>query len=217
MSATSDTKEELYKKFAAIVSSVPNNEQLVLLGDFNARVGAYHDTWPPCVGQFGVGKMYDNVQLLLELCTYHELCIANSYFRTKPKHKVSCTHMRSKHRHELDIILIRRAALRNVLHIRSYHSADCNTDHSLVCCKTRLQLKRFHRTNKKGTPVLMSAGCHNQASCHNLRRLFRESSVPHSPTILPQRSGKFSGTPCTAQPWLPSGTIPPRLTPSRPK
>ena len=32
------------------------------------------------------------------------------------------------------------------------HSADCNTDHSLVCCKIRLQPIRFHCTNKQGNP-----------------------------------------------------------------
>ena len=118
--------------------------------------------------------MNENGQRLLELCTYHDLCIANSYFRTKPQHKVSWRHPRSKHWHQLDLILFRRAALKNVLHTRSYHSADCNTDHSLVCCKIRLQPKRFHRTKKQGNPVFMSARCHNQTSCHNLRRLLRE-------------------------------------------
>ena len=44
MSATSDTKDEFYENFAAIISCAPNTEQLVLLGDFNARVGADHDT-----------------------------------------------------------------------------------------------------------------------------------------------------------------------------
>ena len=57
MSATSDTKDEFYENLAAIISSVPNNEQLVLLGDLNARVGADQDTWPSCLGQFGVSKM----------------------------------------------------------------------------------------------------------------------------------------------------------------
>ena len=60
----------------------------------------------------------------------------------------------------------------------------------------------------RGTPVLKSARCHNQTSCHNLRRLLRNSSMPHSPKFLPQRSGKFSDTLCTAQPWLPSAKRP---------
>ena len=152
MSATSDTKDEFYENLAAIISSVPKNEQLVLLGDFNARVGADHNTWPSCLGQFGVGKFNENGQGLLELCTYHDLCIANSYFRTKPQQNVSWRHPRSKHWHHLDLILFRRAALKNVLHTSSCHSADCNTDHSLVCCKIRLQPKRFHCTKKHGNP-----------------------------------------------------------------
>ena len=100
-----------------------------------------------CIGQFGVGKMNENGQRLLELCTYHDLCIANSYFRTKPQDKVSWRHPCSKHWHQLDMIILRRASLKNVL-----HSADCNTDHSLVCCRIRLQPKRFHRTKKQGNP-----------------------------------------------------------------
>ena len=152
LSATSDIKDEFYENLAAIISSVPNNEQLVLMGDFNARAGADHDMWPSCLGQFGMGKMNENGQRLLELCTYHDLCLANSYFRTKPQHKVSWRHPRSKHWHQLDLILFRRAALKNDLHIRSYHSADYNTDHYLVCCKIRLQPKRFHRTKKQGNP-----------------------------------------------------------------
>ncbi|KAM9365333.1 craniofacial development protein 2-like [Pholidichthys leucotaenia] len=136
LSSTPDTKDEFYKKLASIIASVPSKEQLVLLGDINARVGADHDSWPSCLGQFSVGKMNENGQRLL--CSYHELCIASSYFRTKPQHKVSWRHPRSKHWHQLDLILVRHAAIKNVLHTRSYHSADCDTDHSLVCCKIRL-------------------------------------------------------------------------------
>ena len=52
----------------------------------------------------------------------------------------------------LDMIILRSAALTNVLHTRSYHSADGNTAHSLMCCRIRLQPKRFHRTKKQGNP-----------------------------------------------------------------
>ena len=42
----------------------------------------------------------------------------------------------------------------NVLHTRSFHSADCDTDHSLVCCKIRMQPKTFHCTKTKGIPCI---------------------------------------------------------------
>ncbi len=67
LSATPDAKDEFYDQLAATISSVPSKEQLILLGDFNARVGADHNKWPSCLGQLGVRKMNDNGQRLLEL------------------------------------------------------------------------------------------------------------------------------------------------------
>ena len=88
LSTTPDTKDMFYENFASIIRNIPSKEQVVL-GDFNARVGADHDSWPSCLGQFGVDKMNENGQRLLDLCTFHDLCITNSFFRTKPQHKVS--------------------------------------------------------------------------------------------------------------------------------
>ena len=105
---------------------------------------------PLACGPFGVGKMNENGQPLLELCVFHNLCITNSFFKTKPQHKVSWRHLCSKHWHQLDLILVRHAAIKNVLHTHSYHSVDCDTDHSLVCCKISLQLKKFHHAKKPG-------------------------------------------------------------------
>ena len=153
LSATSDTKDMFYENLASIIRNIPSKKQVVVLGDFNARVGADHDSWPFCHGQFGVGKMNENGLRLLEMCSFHELCITNS-FRTKPQHRVSWRHSPSKHWHQLDLILVRRAAIKNVLHIRSYHNADCDTVHSLVCCKTRIQPKKFHHTKTKGIPLI---------------------------------------------------------------
>ena len=152
LSATSDAKDEFYEKLASMITNIPSTEQLIILGDFNARVGAHCDSRPSCFGPFEVEKLKENGQRLLGLCTFHNLCITNSFFKTKPQHKVSWRHPHSKHCHQLDLILVRRAAIKNVLHTRSYHSADCDTDHSLVCCKIRLQPKTFHCAKKPGTP-----------------------------------------------------------------
>ena len=116
----------------------PAREQLVLLGHFSARVGADNDSWPSRLGPFGVGKMNWNGQRLLELCALQTLCITNSFFKAKLQHKVSWRHPRSRHWHQLDLILVRLATIKNVLKTRSYHSTDCDTDHFLVCCMIRL-------------------------------------------------------------------------------
>ena len=82
--------------------------------------------------------------------SYHELCITNTFFGTKPHHRVSWRHPRSKHWHQLDLILMRQMHLKNFLVTRTYHSTDCDTDHSLVCCRVKLQPKMFPHTKQKG-------------------------------------------------------------------
>ncbi|KAG6936248.1 craniofacial development protein 2, partial [Chelydra serpentina] len=99
-----------------------------------------------------VGEMNENGQQLLELCSYHDLSITNSFFQTKPQHKVSWRHPRSMHWHQLDLIIIRRSALKCVLLTRTFHSADCDSDHSLVCSKMKLQPKKIHRSRPEGKP-----------------------------------------------------------------
>ncbi|KAG6924505.1 craniofacial development protein 2, partial [Chelydra serpentina] len=126
LGATRDTKDEFYDQLDTIIRSIPKEEHLILLGDVNARVGAHHDFWPTCLGKFGVGEMNENGQRLLELCSYHDLSITNSFFQTRPQHKVSWRHPRSMHWHQLDLIIIRRSALKCVLLTRTFHSDDCD-------------------------------------------------------------------------------------------
>lgn len=152
--ANSETKDEFYENLSATIQQIPSKDQVILLGDFNARVGTDCESWPSCLGQFNVGKMNENGQRLLEFCTRFKLCIANSFFATKPQHKVSWRHPRSKHWHQLDLVLTRRDSLNSIQIVRTYHSADCDTDHSLVCCKIKLCPKKMFRTKVKSNPRL---------------------------------------------------------------
>ena len=152
LTATADVKDRFYDDLSSVISRVPETESVFILGDFNARVGTDHNTWPSCLGKFGIGRMNENGQRLLELCCHHNLCISNTFFNTKPQHRVSWRHPRSKHWHQLDLILTRRSSLPCIRLTRSYHSADCDTDHSLVCSKIKLKAKQTPRTKRNGRP-----------------------------------------------------------------
>ena len=78
--ATAEAKDAFYEELEAKIREIPQKEDLFLLGDFNARVGSDHNSWPRCIGHFGVGKLNENGQRLLELCTFHGLCITNPFF-----------------------------------------------------------------------------------------------------------------------------------------
>ncbi len=70
---------------------------------------------------------------------------------------MSWRHPRSCHWHQLDLVITRRPLLNCVLITRSYHSADCDTDHSLVGSKVRLYPKQIHNSKQKGRPRINTA------------------------------------------------------------
>ena len=70
----SELKDRFYD---AAINKVSLEEPLFIFGDFNARVGANHSSWPTCLGHFGIGNMNENGQSLQELCCHHSLSITS--------------------------------------------------------------------------------------------------------------------------------------------
>ena len=152
LQASAEVKDQFYESLDTVVSKIPEAEHIYLLGDFNARVGADRESWPNVLGHQGIAKKNENGQRLLELCCYRKLCVTNTYFQNKACHKVSWRHPRSKHWHQLDMIITKRDSLNNVCNTRSCQSADCDTDHSLMATKVKLKPKKFHNSKRKGQP-----------------------------------------------------------------
>ena len=148
--SSDEEKEKFYDELDQVVGSIPSTDQTIMLGDFNARVGADYEAWKPCLGRFGTGQMNQNGQRLLEFCTLHNLCITNTIFNSRPQHRTSWRHPRSKLWHQLDLIISRADIAKNFKSTRTFHSADCNTDHSLVGCTYRAKPKKFHRSKPPG-------------------------------------------------------------------
>ena len=182
--APSDTIDEFYENLCATISKVPPKDEVVLLGDFNARVGRDFEAWPNCLGKFNVGKVNENGQRLLEFCTRFNLCVANSFFKTKPQHKVSWRHPRSKHWHQLDLVVVRRSNLNSVKVVRSYHSADCDTDHLLVCGSIKLSPKKFFLSKAKGKPRLNTANMQDPVLVSQFTDLFEKEYAPESDELV---------------------------------
>uniref|UniRef100_A0A0L8FT94 Endonuclease/exonuclease/phosphatase domain-containing protein n=1 Tax=Octopus bimaculoides TaxID=37653 RepID=A0A0L8FT94_OCTBM len=132
--SSQDAKDKFYDQLSMKIQAISNGEQLVLLGDFNTRVGADHDYRLRCLGQYGVGNMNENGQWLLELS----------------QHRISWSHPHSGHWHQLDLIITRPKHLRNVHLIQSFQSADYDIDHCLVCCNLKSQPKVMHNAKLPG-------------------------------------------------------------------
>ena len=102
---------------------------------------------------FGIGNMNENGQRLLETCSFNDLYVTNTFLKNKPQ--VSWRHPRSKQWHQLDMIITRRRALHHVKNTRTYHSADCNSDHSPVVSNIKLIWKKIYRTKQTVKPQII--------------------------------------------------------------
>ena len=173
-------KDEFYDALANMLDEIPETEGLYLLGDFNSRVGANSGLWPSCLGSFGVGNMNENGQRLLELCSFRGLCITNTFFKLKFQHKVSWRHPRSKHWHQIDFIITRRRDLNFCKITRSYHSADCSTDHILVISRIRMEVRPSHRARPGAQPRLNRHDVKNREKSEEFAKQFQERIAQHS-------------------------------------
>ena len=99
MTNPDEVKNKFYNDLDDVISATPRIDKLILLGDFNARVGTDHQTWEGVItGPEGVGKCNSNGLLLLRKCAEHDLLITNTaVFRLPNRNKTSWMQPRSKH------------------------------------------------------------------------------------------------------------------------
>lgn len=136
--------EAFYGALSSLVASTPISDSLVILGDFNARVGCDNQVWA-ALGPHVSGHLNSNGLMLLQFCTRFNLVVAGSFFPQKEAHRSTWFHPRSKHGHVLDHIITRRSDLKNFCKIRVMRGAECGTDHMMLRGKMKIRVRRKTR------------------------------------------------------------------------
>lgn len=72
LNSSAESKDRFYQQLGDTVQHTRRGDRLIILGDFNARVGRDKMSWPDCIGDYGIGKQNENGQTLLEFCSRHK-------------------------------------------------------------------------------------------------------------------------------------------------
>ena len=164
MTNPDEVKDKFYDDLDNVISATPRTDKLILLGDFNARVGTDHQTWEGVIGPEGVGKCNSHGLLLLRKCAEHDLLITNTVFRLPNRNKTSWMHPRSKHWHLIDYVIVRRTDRQDVKVTKTMCGADCWTDHRLVVSKLNLRIQPARRPQGKKAPKRLDVSKLNKDS-----------------------------------------------------
>ena len=154
-----EIKDSFYDLLSDAVGQVPSSHKLLVMGDFNARVGSDHTSWENIIGRHGVGNENSNGTRLLSLCAQNELCITNTFFQQATRHKTTWMHPGSKQWHMIDYIITRRRDIKEVFHTRAMCGSTVWSDHRLVRSKLAFKIKlqqHRHRLKPKRKPDFLS-------------------------------------------------------------
>ena len=127
LQANEEVNLAFYGALHEVITKIPVEEKLIILGNFNARVGKDWETWDS-LGCHGIGKINSNGLRLLELSSELKLVICNTFFHHKVMHECTWFHPRSKQGHLLDYIITRKRDLADVCNVRVLHSAECECE-----------------------------------------------------------------------------------------
>jgi hypothetical protein len=148
---TDDMKDSFYEELERVFHKFPKYHTKILLGDFNAKVGR-EDIFKSTIGNESLHEITNaNGFRFVNFATSKNLRVKSTMFPRRNIHKYTWTSPDGKTHNRIDHILVDRRRHSNVLDVRSFRAADCDSDYYLVVAKVRETLavdkqrsQRFH-------------------------------------------------------------------------
>ena len=140
---------KLYDQIQDIVDATPKRDHLIVMGDFNSKVGGLHTTYPSAIGKHTIGSFNTRGELLAKFCVRNGLIATNTMFQ-KRKH-YTWTSPDGNTKNQIDFILTRSSSSRqNITNSTVLNSPDIS-DHRLVRTTIKLKFSWPNKTRNQQT------------------------------------------------------------------
>ncbi|KAG6439844.1 hypothetical protein O3G_MSEX001136, partial [Manduca sexta] len=77
--------KNFYSELENTITKMPNRELLLIMGDFNSKIGANSRQLSNSVGNFGLGIRNESGERLIQFADENNLVITNSLFQHHPR------------------------------------------------------------------------------------------------------------------------------------
>ena len=184
--ASREMKDEFYACLQAVLLEIPQRDNFVLLGDFNARTGSRSagSDWGSVRGPHGYGNLNDAGRELLTFLAINEATVCNTWFQKKEIHRQTWQHPKSKEM---------------ALHRLCHNPAVLSQKMLRCCCGTGGRMQHRSSTTKDQADRWAKANSQVKASLpyHQAIRCGQTASPPQSrgqPYITGTAQGPFPAT-----------------------
>lgn len=147
-SASDDTVDKFYRELETAISKIPSRETLMIVGDFNAKIGENSHQLSNCVGKFGLGQRNERGERLIQFVADNNMVISNTVFQHHPRRLYTWTSPDGQYRNQIDYILVRSRWRTSIRNVHTLPGADCGSDHQLLISKMHLKLRAARKLDK---------------------------------------------------------------------
>ena len=147
--AEDEAKETFYDQLQKVLDAVPRHDMLLVMGDWNAKVGARQEGESGIVGKHGlICERNDNGDRFVFFCACNNLAITSTMFPHKYTWDLPRWSLPESNRPRGNQVQFKRS----VQDTRVHRGADVGSDHNLVIVKTKLKLNSTGTRNRRGSP-----------------------------------------------------------------
>lgn len=142
LASTDDEKIQFYETIKQNIRiNKKFQENLVVMGDYNAKVGG--GRIDDIVGPYGLGEINDSGNDLINFCCENDLFITNTWFRQKPSARHTWTSPDGYTKNQIDFICVSKRFRNSVTNAKARPGSDCGSDHNPVVVNLKVKLKKL--------------------------------------------------------------------------
>lgn len=140
-----EEKEEFYGKLTRVYGAVPKYDLVIILGDFNAKIGK-ENFLKGVAGKFSLhNESSDNGRMLVEFATACGMIIKSTSFDHKRIHLGTWRAPGTDLMSQIDHVLVSKRHATSVVDTRAMRGPNCDTDHYLVRAVVREKLAMIQK------------------------------------------------------------------------
>ena len=148
--SSKEVVEEFWNDLSECVESLKRKNNVVVLGDLNARVG--DEVMEGICGKYGVVGRNESGEVLLNMCSEHELAVGNTFFKKRLINKYTWERVNNGKlvdRALMDYVVIERSLFKRLKDVHVFRGEAAGiSDHFLV--EAKLEVAKGWRSKRGG-------------------------------------------------------------------